>query len=121
MNIFFVIDKELVTPPLEGSILGGITRETVIELARAQGMRVNERRISIDEVMVEAKKGKLTEIFGTGTAAVISPVGWIRHGDELVTINAGKTGSVSQRLYDEITAIQYGEKQDKFDWCYRIE
>jgi branched-chain amino acid aminotransferase len=121
MNIFFVIDKELVTPPLEGSILGGITRETVIELARAWGMRVNERRISIDEVMVEAKKGKLTEIFGTGTAAVISPVGWIRHGDELVTINAGKTGSVSQRLYDEITAIQYGEKQDKFDWCYRIE
>ena len=120
MNIFFVIDKELVTPPLEGSILGGITRETVIELARAWDVRVNERRISIDEVIGESKKGKLTEIFGTGTAAVISPVGWVQHNEELVTINHGKTGSFSQRLYDEITAIQYGEKPDKFGWCYRI-
>ena len=120
MNIFFVIDTELVTPPLEGSILGGITRETVIELAGAWGIRVNERRISIDEVISEAKSGRLTEIFGTGTAAVISPVGWVRHGEDLVTINYGKTGSFSQRFYDEITAIQYGEKPDTFDWCYRL-
>jgi branched-chain amino acid aminotransferase len=116
MNIFFVIGAELVTPPLEGSILGGITRETVIELARAWGMKVNERRISIEEVLAEAKKGGLTEVFGTGTAAVISPVGWVQHKEELVTINDGKTGPVSQRFYDEITAIQYGEKPDTFGW-----
>jgi branched-chain amino acid aminotransferase len=120
MNIFFVVDGELVTPPLEGSILGGITRETVIELGHAWGLRVNERRISIDEVLSEARKGRLTEIFGTGTAAVISPVGWVRHGEDLVTINDGKTGSLSQRLYDDITAIQYGEKPDTFGWRYSI-
>jgi branched-chain amino acid aminotransferase len=120
MNIFFVIGSELVTPPLEGSILGGITRETVIELARAWGMKVNERRISIEEVLAEAKKGGLTEVFGTGTAAVISPVGWVQHKEELAIINDGKTGPVSQRFYDEITAIQYGEKPDTFGWCHPI-
>jgi branched-chain amino acid aminotransferase len=120
MNIFFVIDAELVTPPLEGSILGGITRETVIELARAWGIPVNERRISIEEVLAEAKKGRLTEVFGTGTAAVISPVGWVQHKEELATINNGKTGAFSQRFYDEITAIQYGEKPDTFGWCYPL-
>jgi branched-chain amino acid aminotransferase len=120
MNIFFVIDGGLVTPPLEGSILGGITRETVLELGRSWGIPVTERRIAIDEVLVEAKRGKLTEIFGTGTAAVISPVGWVQHKDELVTINNGATGTISQRLYDEITGVQYGEKPDQFGWCYPI-
>ena len=120
MNIFFVIDGGLVTPPLEGSILGGITRETVLELGRSWGIPVTERRITIDEVLAEAKRGKLTEIFGTGTAAVISPVGWIQHRDELVTINNGATGPISQRLYDEITGVQYGEKPDQFGWCYPI-
>jgi branched-chain amino acid aminotransferase len=120
MNIFFVIDGGLVTPPLEGSILGGITRETVLELGRSWGMPVTERRITIDEVLAEATRGKLTEIFGTGTAAVISPVGWIQHRDELVTINNGATGPISQRLYDEITGVQYGEKPDQFGWCYPI-
>jgi len=120
MNIFFVIDGGLVTPPLEGSILGGVTRETVIELARAWGVHVNERRISIDEVVAEAKKGRLTEVFGTGTAAVISPVGWIQHAEDLTSINDGKTGPFSQQLYNEITAVQYGEKPDEFNWCYRL-
>jgi len=120
MNIFFVIDGALVTPPLEGSILGGVTRETVIEVARSWGIQVNERRISIEEVMTGARTGRLTEIFGTGTAAVISPVGWVQHKDDLITVNNGKTGSLSQRLYDEITAIQYGEKPDQFGWSYHI-
>ncbi len=120
MNIFFVINGELVTPPLEGSILGGITRETVIELAHAWDLRLNERRISIEEVLAEGKKGRLTEIFGTGTAAVISPVGWVRHGEELVTVNGGKTGPLSQRFYDEITSIQYGEKPDALGWCHKL-
>jgi len=120
MNIFFVIDGAMVTPPLEGSILGGITRETVLELGRSWGLTVTERRISIDEVLTEVKRGKLTEIFGTGTAAVISPVGWVQHKDEMVTINEGKTGPLSQRLYDEITGVQYGEKPDRFGWCYLV-
>ena len=83
-------------------------------------MKVNERRISIEEVLAEAKKGGLTEVFGTGTAAVISPVGWVQHKEELAIINDGKTGPVSQRFYDEITAIQYGEKPDTFGWCHPI-
>ena len=115
-----MIDGGLVTPPLEGSILGGITRETVLELGRSWGIPVTERRITIDEVLAEARRGKLTEIFGTGTAAVISPVGWIQHKDEMVTINNGATGPISQRLYDEITGVQYGEKPDQFGWCYLI-
>ncbi len=120
MNIFFVIDGTLITPPREGSILGGITRETVLELGRARGIPVAERRITTDEVLAEARRGKLTEIFGTGTAAVISPVGWIQHQEELVTISNGKTGPFSQSLYEEITGVQYGEKPDTFGWCYPL-
>lgn len=120
MNIMFLFEGELVTPPLDGSILGGITRETVIEMARHWNFPVKERRIAIDEVFGRAKDGSLLKVFGTGTAAVISPVGWISHEDEMVTINGGKIGAFSQRLYDEITAIQYGEKADPFGWHYTI-
>ncbi len=120
MNIMFVIDNELVTPPLEGSILPGVTRDTVIQLAQKWGVTVKEENISIEEVFEATKNGRLQEVFGTGTAAVISPVGWIQHEDELITINNGKIGHFSQKLYDEITGIQYGEKPDIFGWCYRI-
>jgi branched-chain amino acid aminotransferase len=120
MNIMFVIDGELVTPPLEGSILGGITRETVMELARNWGVPVRERRISIDEVFEATKNGRLQEVFGTGTAAVISPVGLIGHEGKTITINEGKTGPFSQKLYDEITGIQYSERPDVFGWCYAL-
>jgi branched-chain amino acid aminotransferase len=121
MNIMFVINDELITPPLEGSILGGITRLTVLELARQWGVTVKERRITIDEVLSEAKSGALQEVFGTGTAAVISPVGWIQHGDEAVTVNGGKIGAFSQKVYDEITGIQYGERPDPFGWRFNVE
>jgi branched-chain amino acid aminotransferase len=120
MNIFFVIDDKLVTPALEGSILSGVTRDTVIEMAKDWGIPVVERRISIDEVLSASKEGKLKEAFGTGTAAVISPVGEIQHEETLIRINDGKTGALSQRLYDEITGIQYGERTDKFGWCHSI-
>lgn len=120
MNIMFLINGELVTPALEGSILSGITRDSVLRLARHWGIRVTERPISIDEVMNRTKGGDLQEVFGTGTAAVISPVGWIRHGDEEITINAGRIGAFSQRLYDEITGIQYGERPDPFGWRYDL-
>ncbi len=120
MNIFFLIDDELITPPLEGTILAGVTRDTVIHLARDWGMKVNERRLTIDEVLSAARGNRLKEVFGTGTAAVISPVGEIQHEQTLITINDGRIGSVSQKLYDEITGIQYGEKEDRFGWCYTI-
>ena len=117
MNIFFYIDDELVTPPLEGTILPGVTRDSVIRLAREWDIKVRERKISIGEVFSATKEGRLKEIFGSGTAAVISPVGEIHHGDDRVTINQGRIGGLAQRLYDEITGIQYGEKEDRFSWC----
>jgi len=120
MNIFFVIGDELITPPLEGSVLDGITRQTVIHLWRDSGRKVAERRISIDEVLSHARDGSLTEVFGTGTAAVISPVGEIQHGSAKITINGGKIGPMAQALYDEITGIQYGERADRFNWCYAV-
>lgn len=117
MNIMFVLQDELVTPPLGGTILGGITRATVLELARNWGIKVTERPITIDEVIAESKRGTLKEAFGTGTAAVISPVGWIQHDETLITVNRGETGPLSQRFYDEITGIQYGTRPDPFAWC----
>jgi branched-chain amino acid aminotransferase len=120
MNICFVIGDELVTPPLEGSVLDGITRQTVIHLWKDQGKKVSERRISIDEVIETARSGAMKECFGTGTAAVISPVGEIQHDDVKVVINGGKIGHAAQSLYDEITGIQYGDRPDRFGWCYAI-
>jgi len=120
MNICFVINNELVTPPLDGTILEGTTRDSVLRLARDAGMKINERRITIDEVISASRDGSLNEVFGTGTAAVISPVGEIQHLDTLISINNGKIGAFSQKFYDEVTAIQYGEKPDKYDWIYTL-
>jgi branched-chain amino acid aminotransferase len=120
MNLFFYIGDKLITPPLEGTILPGATRDSVIHLARDWNIKVLERRISIDEIFKTSKERKLKEAFGSGTAAVISPVGEIHHNKKRVTINKGKIGPLSQRLYDEITGIQYGEKSDKYGWCYLI-
>jgi len=120
MNICFVINNELVTPPLDGTILEGTTRDCVIRLAKEGGIKVIERKITIDEVITASRSGKLTEVFGTGTAAVISPVGEIQHQDTLLKINNGKIGSLSQKFYNEITAIQYGEKPDKYSWVLSI-
>jgi branched-chain amino acid aminotransferase len=116
MNICFVINNELITPPLDGSILEGITRDSVLRLAREWGIKVNERQITIEEMIAESHAGKLEEIFGTGTAAVISPVGEIKHLETSIIVNKGKIGVLSQKFYDEVTAIQYGEKPDKFGW-----
>ncbi len=120
MNIMFVIGDEIVTPPLGGSVLGGITRDSVIRLARHWNIPLQERKISIEEVFDEGKKGRLKEVFGTGTAAVISPVGLIHHEGETITINEGKIGALSQRFYDEITGMQYGRRKDPFGWTYSL-
>lgn len=121
MNVFFYIGDELITPQLGGTILAGITRDSVIHLARDWGMKVVERKISMDEVIEAWEKGNLREAFGTGTAAVISPIGSITHNEKNIIINDGKIGTLSRKLYDTITGIQYGEKQDKFGWCYKIK
>ncbi|MEE4263935.1 MAG: branched-chain amino acid aminotransferase [Desulfobacteraceae bacterium] len=120
MNIFFVIDDEIITPELNGSILPGITRKSVIELAKHWGQKVTERRISIDEIMNAHAAGSLKEAFGSGTAAVISPVGEIKYGDKVITINKYQTGPVAQKLYDAITDIQYGKADDPLGWVEKI-
>ena len=120
-NIFFLFENELVTPPLAGSILGGITRLTVLDLARKWGeCEVVERPITIDEVMTKAKSGELKEVFGSGTAVVISPVGEISYDGETVRIGDGTTGPMAYKLFDEITAIQYGAKADTNGWIEEI-
>jgi branched-chain amino acid aminotransferase len=121
MNVFFKINGEIVTPALQGSILSGITRKSSIELLKSWGMTVTERRISIQEIAEAADYGKLEEAFGTGTAAVISPIGELKLDDKLMVINDGKIGTVSQRLYDELTGIQWGKLEDKMNWTYEVK
>ena len=121
MNIFFKIDGEIVTPMLNGSILPGITRDSVLTLCRDWGYKVSERKISVDELLDAQKSGKLEEVFGTGTAAVISPVGKLRYKDDVMTIGDGSIGEVSQRLYDTVTGIQTGKLEDKFNWRQTVK
>lgn len=121
MNIFFKIDGKVVTPELNGSILPGITRDSVIALCKEWGYEVIEKRISIDEIDEAYKTGKLEEVWGTGTAAVISPVGRLRRGDEVMVINGGGIGELSQRLYDTVTGIQLGKIEDTHGWVQSIE
>jgi branched-chain amino acid aminotransferase len=116
MNIFFVIDDEIFTPELNGSILPGITRKSVIELARHWNEKVSERKVSIDELFEAHAAGRLKEVFGSGTAAVISPVGQIKYGDRVITINDNQTGPVAQKYYNAITDIQYGKAEDPLGW-----
>lgn len=118
-NIFFVINGELVTPALSGSILPGITRDSVIKLARSWGIGVNERPIAIDEVLATIADGSLQEIFASGTAAVISPVGALSYQDREYPINGGTTGPLARRLFEELQGIQYGTCPDPFGW--RVE
>ena len=116
MNIFFKIAGKVVTPALNGSILPGITRNSVIELCKSWGYEVEERKISADELIEAQKNGTLEECWGTGTAAVISPVGKLRYDDEVMTINGGEIGQLSQKLYDTITGIQTGKLEDPRGW-----
>ena len=120
MNVFFVIGDEVVTPELSGSILSGITRMSSIELLRSWGYKVSERKISIDELYEAHANGTLKEAFGTGTAAVISPIGqFIWEGKE-ITVADGGIGEISQKLYDSITGIQSGKIKDELGWTVRI-
>ncbi len=120
MNVFFKINGEIVTPALVGSILGGITRMSIVELLKAKGYNVSERRISIDEIVEAYKTGKLEEAWGTGTAAVISPIGELKYGDLVMPVNNGEIGEVSQMLYDTLTGIQWGKIEDTMNWTVRV-
>ena len=121
MNMFFRIDDEVITAPLNGSILPGVTRDSVIRIVKDWGLKMTERSLPIDEVIAAAKDGRLKEAFGTGTAAVISPVGQITFKGHDYVVAGGKMGELSQKLYDEIVAIQYGQKPDPYGWVERIE
>jgi branched-chain amino acid aminotransferase len=121
MNIFFRIDGVVVTPDLHGTILPGITRDSVITLLQDSGQPVEERRISIDEVIDAARAGRLQEAFGAGTAAIIAPVGSIAYRGEKVAINDGAAGSLTRELYDRITGIQLGEIEDVHGWNRVVE
>lgn len=120
MNVFFVIGDEIATPELVGSILPGITRKSSIELLRTWGYKVSERRIAIEELVAAYKEGKVKEAFGTGTAAVISPIGELKVDDLVMTFNEGKIGEISQKLYDNLTGIQYGKLPDTNNWMDEV-
>ncbi len=120
MNMFFVLDDEVLTAPLNGSILPGITRDSVIRIVKDWGLKMTERSLAIDELIQAAKDGSVQEAFGTGTAAVISPVGQITYKGEDYVVAGGKMGTLSQRLYNEIVGIQYAEKEDPYGWRERI-
>ena len=117
----FVIDGKVVTAPLEGSVLPGVTRDSIIHILKDWGYDVEERELSIDELMAAGRNGKLTEAFGTGTAAVISPVGQLYYKGEEVIINDFKTGDLTQKLYDTLTGIQWGRLEDKYGWVRHIK
>jgi len=120
MNIFFKIDGKVVTPALNGSILAGITRNSCLEVLNSMGIEAKEARISIQEVYEAYENGKLEEVFGTGTAAVISPVGELCWAGKKMIINNGEIGPVSQKLYDTITGIQSGKIEDKFGYTVTL-
>ncbi len=120
MNVMFVIDGKVITPKLGGSILPGITRDSCITLLKDFGIEVEERDITIEEVIHALQAGRLDEAFGTGTAAVISPIGLLSYKGEEYIVNDEKIGNIAKKLYDTITKIQYGEIEDKFGWIHRI-
>ncbi|MCL2874608.1 MAG: branched-chain amino acid aminotransferase [Defluviitaleaceae bacterium] len=120
MNVFFKIDGELITPSLEGSILAGVTRDSVIQIARSMGIKVTERKLSIQEIFEAADSGKLEEAFGSGTAAVITPVGLLTWEDRSITIADGKNGDFTMKVYNELTGIQNGVVEDRFGWIVSV-
>ena len=119
-NIMLQIGDEVITPPLAGTILAGVTRDTALTLMHEWGLRVSERQITIDEVVAAAHKGTLKEVWATGTAAVISPVGELAYKGERLVVNGGRIGALSQKLYDTIVGIQYGTLPDSHGWTLKV-
>ncbi len=120
MNVMFKIDGEIVTPALTGSILPGITRKSCIEVLQSLGYKVTEKLLSIDELIDALKAGKLEEAWGTGTAAVVSPIGRLMYDGVEYVVNGEQIGDITQKLYDILTGIQWGRIEDKFGWIHKI-
>jgi len=120
MNIMVKIAGEVITPALGGTILPGVTRDSVLTLLRDWGAKVSERQISIDEVVAAHKAGTLEEVFGTGTAAVISPVGELAYKGHRMVVGGGRIGPTTQKLYDAIVGIQYGTAADTHGWTVEV-
>ncbi|NET73945.1 MAG: branched chain amino acid aminotransferase, partial [Sphaerospermopsis sp. SIO1G2] len=122
MNIMFVYEgKKIVTPKLTGSILAGITRDSLLKMAPDLGYEVSEEMIEVEQMLADIESGKITEVFGCGTAVVISPVGRFGYKGKDYVIDEDNVGPVAQRLFDELTAIQYGRKEDPYGWTLKIE
>ncbi len=120
MNVMFKINGEIITPMLSGSILPGITRKSCLEILRKEGYRVSERLLSIDELSEAMENGTLEEAWGTGTAAVVSPIGELCYKDHKYSVGGGKIGEVTQHLYDTLTGIQWGKTEDTYGWTELI-
>ena len=120
MNIMFKIDNEIYTAPIEGTVLPGVTRDSIIHILRDWGYKVNETHLSIDDLMKAGHEGRLEEAFGTGTAAVISPVGEFIYRDDKVEVNGFKTGELTQKLYNYLTGIKWGTEEDKYGWIVEV-
>lgn len=120
MNVFFKIGDEVVTPVLNGSILEGVTRRSVLDLLKHWNVPVVERKISVEEIFEASKNGELKEAFGTGTAAVISPIGEFLWNETSITLNNGETGELAKKIYDTLTNIQNGREEDPFGWTVEV-
>jgi branched-chain amino acid aminotransferase len=120
MNMLFVYDGVVVTAPLAGSILNGVTRDCVMQLADTMGYRIEERQVAIDDLIADIRAGKVKEAFGSGTAAVITPVGTLGYKGENIVVGDGGVGKLTQKLYDTLTGIQYGRIPDEFGWTRKI-
>ena len=122
MNILFKISGEIYTAPVdEGTVLAGVTRDSMLHILKDWGYKVNETRLAIDDLMKAGHDGTLEEVFGTGTAAVVSPVGELRYRDDVVTINEFQIGELTQKLYDTLTGIQWGKIEDQYGWTVPVE
>ena len=121
MNVMFKINGEVITPALTGSVLPGITRKSIIEILKEKGYKVSERLISVDELAKAAEDGTLEEAWGTGTAAVVSPIGHLYYKGKDYEVSGNKIGKLTQELYDELTGIQWGKIKDERNWCYKVK
>ncbi len=121
MNVMFVMDGKLVTPELNGSILPGITRKSILELARSWGMDVEERKVSVEELWEGCKNGTVQEAFMCGTAAVVTPIGGFAKEDEKVEVNGHQVGEVTKKVYENLTGIQWGKVEDSFGWLVKVK
>lgn len=121
MNAMFLIDDTVYTAPIDGTVLPGVTRDSILRLLEAKGVKIKEEHFTIDFLMDMASEGRLKEVFGTGTAAVISPIGELYYKGRKEIINNFKTGKLTRELYDELTGIQYGRLDDKYGWRRKVE